>query len=601
MIYVIVGHRGVGKTSFLQRVKHYFDIRMQACHVFDLDSEIEQREGQTIPEIFKKYGELYFRNLERSVFGQLIQDVSGVVGTKFIALGAGFEGEIPLNANVIWLRRPSDRAGRIFIDRPRLEGELSPLDEFMKRFDERDARFRQIYHKEIMLSEGWDFTNNYEPHLLGLKPANIGGCVCVLPEHTENSVRLNAFIEQFLGMGINYFELRDDLLSEETIRHLLQKIPANKILISFRNHETSQALISLSAPYMKDWASELGVSPFAHTDIVSLHKRELNESIDECAERLLTSKADYYKLAVPIDNFVELWSGHRFFTDDPVRRSFLPTSYQGRWQWYRLLHSQNMRINFIRSGDGSAPDQPTLFEAVRYPKKAVGFAAVLGDPVGHSRTPAEQSEFFLERNMSTCAVQMSEQECDSLNIGILQRLGMRAAAVTSPLKRKIMNICAFIDNTAMNLSAVNTILSTPSGWNGTNTDVNGVQAMFAAIEMPEHIVVWGGGGTRQVLKAIIPHAHFFSARRGEEIWVDKQVAQQPEVVVWALGRSRASGVQKPPTEWRPKYVMDLNYSEDSPGLDYALEVGAKYISGKGVFKTQACAQREFWSLLPEMP
>ncbi|MCB0350042.1 MAG: shikimate synthase [Bdellovibrionales bacterium] len=595
MIYAIVGHRGVGKTSFLQRLKNYFDVRMQPCHVLDLDSEIEQRTGQTIPEIFKNNGEPYFRNLERTIFAQVLEEVSNNSGIKFIALGAGFDGAIPGGVRVLWLRRPTDRAGRIFVDRPRLDGDIAPLKEFMNRYDARDERFRKIYHKEIMLSEGWDFVNDFEPYLLGLKPASMGGCVTVLPEYVQNPRRLDLFIEEFSVLGVQYFELRDDLLPDDVIAHVASKIPAEKVLISFRKPERSSNLVELSKMYAVDWASELGESPFDKTAILSLHVRKPDESVDEAAERLLSNKAEHYKLALPVEDFVELWSGHRFFTEDPERRSFLPMSRHGRWQWYRAFHGRKMKVNFVRRGEGSSPDQPLLFDYLRMPKRAIGFAAVLGDPVGHSRTPAEHSEFFREREVATVAIQMNEYECNSLNMSVLQRLGLVAAAVTSPLKKKIMDVCTYIDKKALDLSAVNTIIQTPSGWNGTNTDVNGVEAMFAAIEMPEEVAVWGGGGTRLVLKKVLPHAHFFSARRGEEIWVEKQTPMQPEVVVWALGRSRVDTSQMPPVEWRPKYVMDLNYSEDSPGLEYALEVGAKYISGKSLFRAQARMQREYWT------
>ena len=175
-------------------------------------------------------------------------------------------------------------------------------------------------------------------------------------------------------------------------------------------------------------------------------------------------------------------------------------------------------------------------------------------------------------------------------------MGLCAAAVTSPLKKKIIELCSYVDKGATELGAVNTIVHAPSGWNGTNTDINGVQGMFSSLQLPEDVVVWGGGGTRSVLKSILPGAHFFSARRGEEIWVEKpNEPVKPEVVVWALGRARLASTQKPPSSWRPKYVMDLNYSEDSPGLEYAQQVGAKYISGRSVFKAQALRQREYWS------
>ena len=44
----------------------------------------------------------------------------------------------------------------------------------------------------------------------------------------------------------------------------------------------------------------------------------------------------------------------------------------------------------------------------------------------------------------------------------------------------------------------------------------------------------------------------------------------------------------------PKLILDLNYSENSPGREYAHQVSARYISGKLLFVAQAKAQRAFW-------
>jgi shikimate 5-dehydrogenase len=50
----------------------------------------------------------------------------------------------------------------------------------------------------------------------------------------------------------------------------------------------------------------------------------------------------------------------------------------------------------------------------------------------------------------------------------------------------------------------------------------------------------------------------------------------------------------PPKQWKPSILVDLNYTEDSPGREYALQVGAEYVSGLRMFQVQAEKQREFW-------
>ena len=595
MIKVLVGHRGVGKTQFLSRIKSYYQNLNLTCHIFDLDQEIENNFGESISFIFQNYGEKYFREIEQKTLENLFERAASLPGAVYIAVGAGYLGSFPHAVQVIWVRRDLDRAGRVFIDRPRLDNEITPLAEFMNRFEIRESRFKSISDYEITLGEGWDQINASEPVLLGLKPANTGAFVTVLPEHVSRPERLSYELNRWLQLGVSHIELRDDLLTFDTIEEILPLVPSEKVLITFRRPEPDPRLVQLSGPYKTDWAIELGPSPFSHNFIVSVHTRLAGELIEETAQRLTSAKADHYKMAIPIENFLELWAGHNFFLENQSQHSFLPCSLNGRWKWYRLLHRGRMKINFVRDGQGSAADQPTFFDYLQSAENENGFAAILGDPVAHSHTPVEQYEFFKKQKMSVQAVQMSEEECNQINLGILDRLGLKAAAVTSPLKTKMARVCSHVTRLAEELNSVNTIIKLPSGWLGTNTDVIGLKSIFNSLDLADEIAVWGGGGTRLALKSILPKAHFFSARRGQEIWTQNSHPVFPEAVIWALGRQRISNTQPVPTNWRPKYVFDLNYSEDSPGLEYAVQVGAKYISGKAMFKSQAQAQREFWS------
>ena len=151
----------------------------------------------------------------------------------------------------------------------------------------------------------------------------------------------------------------------------------------------------------------------------------------------------------------------------------------------------------------------------------------------------------------------------------------------------------------------------------------------------------GGGGIRPLLQEKLPQAVFYSARTGKVIWQgccngenpiqtnkkfkksaeDKKnilnKARQsndlaennldsiknreknfnPAVVIWAVGRSRMSACVYPPKNWRPLFVWDVHYSEDSPGRQYALQTGADYFSGWSWFQAQAKAQRKLFQSL----
>lgn len=58
---VFIGHRGVGKSSLLERHQGYFP----DVPAFDLDQVITDKENQPVSEIFAQQGETVFRNLEK--------------------------------------------------------------------------------------------------------------------------------------------------------------------------------------------------------------------------------------------------------------------------------------------------------------------------------------------------------------------------------------------------------------------------------------------------------------------------------------------------------------------------------------------------------
>ncbi len=76
----LVGFMGSGKSSFGRR------LAIQAEWDFlDTDREIERRAGMTIPEIFERQGEEWFRALEKEV----LDDLPAIEKDTVVALGGG--------------------------------------------------------------------------------------------------------------------------------------------------------------------------------------------------------------------------------------------------------------------------------------------------------------------------------------------------------------------------------------------------------------------------------------------------------------------------------------------------------------------------------
>lgn len=73
---VLIGFMGSGKSTVGKKLAETLEIEW-----LDMDTEIEEREGQLITEIFSEKGEAYFRALETQYIKELIQAEKKVIST----------------------------------------------------------------------------------------------------------------------------------------------------------------------------------------------------------------------------------------------------------------------------------------------------------------------------------------------------------------------------------------------------------------------------------------------------------------------------------------------------------------------------------------
>ncbi|MES2962525.1 MAG: shikimate kinase [Bdellovibrionota bacterium] len=603
----IVGHRGVGKTFFLRRVQSYFEKESRKVLCLDLDGEIEKRSGRTLHDIFSKDGESAFRWLELETFRALDEETKSLDHDVYLVFGAGFDPSvIPETWRCVWLRRVTDANGRIFLDRPRLDPSLTALDEFQSRYLAREPRFASRADEVLWLDEGLENSDEAEGGFVLGDLRSIGGAVTVMPSQFNRDMYFESWARSRMNWGLSWFELRDDLLTPDQMEKAIRFLPDDRVLVSFRDESKAEATAKFVERHALafDWPVEFGPAIWGEPRFHSLHERREGESINDALARFPREilPGAQLKAALPVRSFDELREGDLWVRQMSDSRIFLPMSSDGRWSWYRLLQGNSYALNFVRDFEASAADQPTLLQWARRGKVTSprpAFAAILGDPVSHSRTPMEQFAFFAAREAPVLAIRMNESEWDS-GLAFLQSRGLSWAAVTAPLKKHAFESCKKWDAVAQELGAVNTLVWDEEfgEWRGANTDREGFSSVIEA-EKAEgplgKIAVWGGGGTLTVVKSVLPEAELFSVRTGENR-TPSGVAPadfSPDTVVWAVARSRAEA-SRVPSSWKPRLVIDLNYSEDSPGRDYAIEVGCRYISGLAMFRAQAEAQRRFW-------
>lgn len=591
MVTLIIGHRGVGKTALLERLRRYGPPPpLRRIFLEDLDAAIVRGERESIESLFRSRGEAEFRQLERSYLARVLADAKAQDAPAYIAVGAGFEGPMPPAVRVLWLRRDTDGSGRVFLDRPVLDPGVDPIVEYRRRFKERDARFESWATETLTLPEGNFEPNKIEEAYFHGTLENVGGAVTVPARAVSGAHAFRAWLKARAGWNVKRYELRDDLLSLEQLEIALSILPRKVTTFSFRRSP------GLFPPWkidelLWDWPLELGSCEHGVPPIVSLHRREEGESFAACLERLDGAPgAGYRKLAVPVHDFSELEAGHRWAETDRQRRAFLPTSKDGRWAWYRMQFPAPEELAYWREGEGSAADQPTLFDYLHHRRRRDGFAAVLGEPVSHSWTPAAQDAFFLPKGVAVHRVRVPAEEWNRA-FAVLERLGLRWAAITSPLKALAAKSFSNVDAAAERLAAVNSAYRAPNGdWFASLTDGAGLDAILPEV-LPGETVVWGGGGLLPLLRERLPDACFYAARLGAPRERTDRDATSPKTVVWATSVRKTS----PPESWRPEVVVDLSYRMDSPGRAYARSVGARYVDGSRMFFAQAEAQRSWWT------
>ncbi len=647
---MIIGHRGTGKTSWIKTVQNHFEENHLPILTFDVDQQIEKKTQKTIFHLFEK-GESSFRKVEKKVFQQCLQKSKNFNGIVLISLGAGYSDDIPHFCTVIHLKRTSDSDGRIFFNRPRLLSNKDSLSEYQELYKKRELLYQSQRDLVWTRLDGFQGFGVEDQVFFGEKSLPFTNGVLTLQEKQfPNEEKLENFLNHKIQMGFRFFELKNSEISISSIEKVLKKIPIQNLLFSFREKKDShfksylEKMVNSSSQEMTiDWPLEWGLENTffkkISQPIYSLHTREKDETLESLFNKFPKEKNIHCKLAVEIFSFEELWKGYLWQKEG--NRSFHPRSADGRWKWYRLLFGTQQLIYFLREDTHQGVlDQPVIAEACRFvthssPK---GFACVLGNPIEHSITPSEQFLFFKDKQLLTLKILMKEKEANSLNLKILENLGMKFAAITSPLKKSFYQLFKEFNSqerdtnpqvtthsfsnlklclSDLDWKSLNTIILIKGKWKGFNTDVYGALFLRMWIEnISKHkkkslsVAVWGGGGVLNVLEKTFTEEKllkyldkdfdfqknsfkfsFYSARSGQ---IRKGSKEAPDILVWAVGRNRMSHCVYPPSDWKPSYILDLNYIEDSPAREYAIRTQSEYISGHMWFKIQAEWQRSLF-------
>ncbi len=250
-------------------------------------------------------------------------------------------------------------------------------------------------------------------------------------------------------------------------------------------------------------------------------------------------------------------------------------------------------------------------------------AAVIGDPVTHSRSPAIHNAGFAAAGVDAVFVALPVAPADlATAVAGARAHGLLGLSVTMPHKAAVLPLLDEVEPDAVALDAVNCIVADGGRLVGANTDGAGLVAALRAEGVDPDgmraVVLGAGGAGRSVVRALAPLvadlgvANRSPERRDRALALAGDVGRAVEpgavadfdlvVNATSVGMGQAPGTALPldPAGLHPgQVVVDLVYEPLETGLlAAAREAGATAIDGLGMLVHQAALAFERWTGVP---
>lgn len=241
---------------------------------------------------------------------------------------------------------------------------------------------------------------------------------------------------------------------------------------------------------------------------------------------------------------------------------------------------------------------------------------IIGNPVRHSLSPAMQNAAFREKGINAVYLAFEAADPGGCIRGV-RSLGIRGLSVTMPFKSDVIPFLDGVDDLALRIGAVNTVVNKEGHLTGYNTDATGALRALeekTAISGRSVIIVGAGGAARAIGYILRERGGAVkisnrSADRGEAlcrdldcefIRLDKLADVDTDILINAtpVGMSPDAGIS-PVTEKVFKegmVVMDIIYNPlKTRFLAMAETRGCMIINGLPMLIYQGAEQFRLWT------
>jgi shikimate dehydrogenase len=212
--------------------------------------------------------------------------------------------------------------------------------------------------------------------------------------------------------------------------------------------------------------------------------------------------------------------------------------------------------------------------------------AVIGSPVEHSLSPALHNAAFSEKKLNMCYVAFRVEDLAAAMAGV-KGLNLLGLSVTIPHKVAILDHLDEVDETAMQIGSVNTVLHKEGRLIGYNSDGMGAVRALKEAEVPltdEKVTILGSGGAARAIAFAL----------GKEVPLREMALLGIEVE--ECGRL-AEDLQKAlpfPVEWEPMNPETLSrHIPGSSGVIHCTPVGMTPHTEQSVLDRQLLRPEQF--------
>lgn len=253
---------------------------------------------------------------------------------------------------------------------------------------------------------------------------------------------------------------------------------------------------------------------------------------------------------------------------------------------------------------------------------------IIGNPVRHSLSPVMHNAAFEHLHINAVYVAFQPQSAQKA-IEAMKTLGIQGASITIPFKVELVSLCDEVDNLALEIGSVNTLININGKVKGYNTDGNGlIKALehHAVDYVNKNVLIIGNGGSARAIAYTLAHnnAHITICGRNEtnvmhlvhdlhhhctsvnscllhDLHPDTTLPFDIIINTTPVGMS--PHVDTSPINedciHQPQIIVDIIYSpRETMLIKKARNKGCKTITGEYMLLYQACMQFELWTGKP---